>query len=125
MLIVICVVFSIWAPRRSRSVATIKQVLDNNAITALAALALIVPLSTRVFDLSFAYVMSLSGVTAAHFVVADNMSRRCSPLLAGIGVALIIGLINGFVVVVMRIDSFIGTLATGSLVAGLHQLRHR
>ena len=30
--------------------------------------------------------------------------------------ALIIGVINGFVVVVMRIDSFIGTLATGSLV---------
>ena len=36
--------------------------------------------------------------------------------LAGVGVALIIGVINGFVVVVMRIDSFIGTLATGSLV---------
>jgi ribose transport system permease protein len=38
-------------------------------------------------------------------------------MLLGIGVALIVGLINGFVVVVLRIDSFIGTLGTSSLVA--------
>jgi ribose transport system permease protein len=115
VLIVICIVFSIWAPQTFPQAATIKQVLDNNAITALAALALIVPLSARVFDLSFAYVMSLSGVTAAHFVAADNWNVVLA-LLAGIVAALIIGLVNGFVVVVMRIDSFIGTLATGSLV---------
>lgn len=115
VLIVICIVFSIWAPNTFPQGATIKQVLDNNAITALAALALIVPLSARVFDLSFAYVMSLSGVTAAHFVAADNWPVLLA-LLAGIGAALVIGLVNGFVVVIMRIDSFIGTLATGSLV---------
>ncbi|MBV9448924.1 MAG: ABC transporter permease [Streptosporangiaceae bacterium] len=115
VLVVICVVFSIWAPQTFPRVATIKQVLDNNAITGLAALALIVPLSTRTFDLSFAYVMSLSGVTAAHLIVADNTNIWLA-MLAGIGIALVIGVINGFVVVVMRIDSFIGTLATGSLV---------
>jgi len=72
-------------------------------------------LSARVFDLSFAYVMSLSGVTAAHFVAADNWNVLLA-MLAGIVAALIIGIVNGLVVVVMRIDSFIGTLATGSLV---------
>jgi ribose transport system permease protein len=115
VLILICVVFTIWAPRTFPEVTTVKQVLDDNALTALAALALIVPLSTRTFDLSFAYIMSLSGVTAAHLVVSDNTNLGLA-LLAGIAVALIIGVINGFVVVVMRIDSFIGTLATGSLV---------
>lgn len=115
VLIAICIVFSIWAPSTFPQGATIKQVLDNNAITALAALALIVPLSARVFDLSFAYVMSLSGVTAAHFVAADNWPVLLA-LLAGIAAALVIGLVNGFVVVIMRIDSFIATLATGSLV---------
>lgn len=115
VLLVICVVFSIWAPQTFPHLATVTQVADNNAVTALAALALIVPLSTRTFDLSFAYIMSLSGVTAAHFVVADNMNLVLATLI-GIGAALIIGVINGVVVVVMRIDSFIGTLATGSLV---------
>ena len=115
VLIIECIVFTIWAPDTFPQVATVKQVLDNNAITALAALALIVPLAARTFDLSFAYVMSLSGVTAAHFVAVDNLNVVLA-LLAGIGAALIIGVINGIVVVVMRIDSFIGTLATGSLV---------
>jgi ribose transport system permease protein len=115
VLIVICVVFSIWAPQTFPVMATVKQVLDDNAITALAALALIVPLSTRTFDLSFAYIMSLSGVTAAHLVVAENTNLWLA-MRAGIAVALVIGVVNGFVVVVMRIDSFIGTLATGSLV---------
>jgi ribose transport system permease protein len=115
VLIAICIVFSIWAPQTFPRMATVKQVLDNNSITALAALALIVPLSAGVFDLSFAYVMSLSGVTAAHFVVANNMNLLLA-VLAGIGAALIIGVVNGIVVVVMGIDSFIGTLATGSLV---------
>jgi ribose transport system permease protein len=115
VLIVICIVFTIWAPSTFPQMATVKQILDDNAITALAALALIVPLSAGVFDLSFAYVMSLSGVTAAHFVAANNMNVGLA-MLIGIGAALIIGVINGIVVVLMQIDSFIGTLATGSLV---------
>jgi ribose transport system permease protein len=115
VLIAICIVFSIWAPQTFPHLATVQQVLDDNAITGLAALALIVPLSTRTFDLSFAYVMSLSGVTAAHFIVTNSWNIWLAAL-AGIVVALIIGVINGFVVVVMRIDSFIATLATGSLV---------
>ena len=78
-------------------------------------MALIVPLSARTFDLSFAYTMSLSGVTAAHFVVKNNMNVELAMLL-GIGAALIVGVINGFVVVGLRIDSFIGTLGTGQLV---------
>jgi ribose transport system permease protein len=115
VLIVECIVFSIWAPHTFPHLATVKQIFNSNAITALAALALIIPLSARTFDLSFAYTMSLSGVTAAHFVVHDHLNVGLAMLL-GIGAALIIGVINGFVVVVMKIDSFIGTLGTGSLV---------
>lgn len=115
VLALIIIVFSFWVPNTFPTMATVKQVLDSSAITLMAALALIVPLSARTFDLSFAYVMSLSGVTTAHFIVANHMN----PVLAGVlGLlaALVIGLINGTVVVVMKIDSFIGTLATGSLV---------
>jgi ribose transport system permease protein len=115
VLAVIIVVFSLWVPHTFPTVATVKQILDSNAITAMAALALIVPLSTRTFDLSFAYVMSLSGCVAAHFVVQNNMNLVLACLL-GIASALVIGLINAIVVVRMKIDSFIGTLATGSLV---------
>jgi ribose transport system permease protein len=115
VLVIIVIVFTFWAPKTFFTVDTVKQILDGNAVTALAALAIIVPMSARVFDLAFAYVMSLSGVTAAHFIVNDHYGLTVSILL-GLGAALIVGLINAIVVVVMKIDSFIGTLATGSLV---------
>src|SRR5215211_4335104 len=113
----IALVFAIWVPDRFPQYATVKQVLNANAITALAALSITIPLTTRTFDLSFAFTMTMAGVTTAHFVAIG------SPLLiavgAGIAVALLIGLINAVVVVVMRIDSFIATLATGSLIQAL------
>jgi ribose transport system permease protein len=115
VLALIVIVFSFWAPDTFPTIATVKQVLDSNAITAMAALALVVPLSARTFDLSFAYTMSLAGVTTAHFVVQDHLNIALASSL-GVLAALLIGFINGFVVVVMKIDSFIGTLATGSLV---------
>jgi ribose transport system permease protein len=115
--LVICIVFAIWAPQTFPTTATIKQVLNTNAITALAALSITIPLACRVFDLSFAATMTLTGVVTAHFLVDGT------PLVLAIAIGLLVGVavgvLNAFVVVVMRIDSFIGTLATGSLISAL------
>jgi ribose transport system permease protein len=117
VLVGIVILFSIWAPDRFPQVATAKQIVNANALTALAALSITIPLATRVFDLSFAFTMSLSGVAAAHFV-AVGLPLPVA-LLVALAIAVGIGLVNAVVVVVMRIDSFIGTLATGSLIASL------
>lgn len=113
----IIVVFSIWVPETFPNVTTAKQILNANAITGLAALSVTIPLAARVFDLSFALNMTLCGVAVAHFVV-DGV-----PLLPAIGlgvlIGLVVGLINATVVVGMKIDSFIATLATGSLIQAL------
>jgi ribose transport system permease protein len=113
----IAIVFSIWVPDRFPEMATAKQILNANALTALAALSITIPLAARVFDLSFAFTMSLAGVAAAHFV-AVGMPLGVALLLA-LAVGMGIGVINATVVVVMRIDSFIATLATGSLIQSL------
>jgi ribose transport system permease protein len=113
----IIVVFSIWVPDTFPNITTAKQILNSNAITALAALSVTIPLAARVFDLSFALNMTLCGVAVAHFVV-DGV-----PLVAAVGlgvlIGLAVGLINATVVVGMKIDSFIATLATGSLIQAL------
>jgi ribose transport system permease protein len=114
----IIVLFSLWVPDTFPSAGTAKQILNSNAITGLAALSITIPLAARVFDLSFAGVMTLTGVAVAHFLAKDGI-----PLVPAVALALAIGLgvglINAIVVVVMRIDSFIGTLATGSLITAL------
>jgi ribose transport system permease protein len=118
VLLGIIVLFSLWVPETFPNLATAKQILNANAITALAALSITVPLAARVFDLSFAGVMTLTGVVVAHLIAKDGVPLV--PAIAlGLAVGLGVGLINAIVVVVMRIDSFIGTLATGSLLAAL------
>jgi ribose transport system permease protein len=114
----IIVLFSLWVPETFPNLDTAKQILNANAITALAAMSITIPLAARVFDLSFAGVMTLTGVAVAHLIAKDGI-----PVVPAIALALAIGvgvgLINAVVVVVMRIDSFIATLATGSLIAAL------
>jgi ribose transport system permease protein len=113
----IIVVFSIWVPDTFPNVTTAKQIFNANAITGLAALSVTIPLAARVFDLSFALNMTLCGVAVAHFVV-DGVPLVPAVFL-GVLIGFVVGLINATVVVVMKIDSFIATLATGSLIQAL------
>jgi ribose transport system permease protein len=113
--LLIIVIFTIWVPHLFPTDTTVKQVLNNNAVTGLVALSIVIPLATRVFDLSIGFTMTLSGVTVAHFIAATSVGLVPAILLA-LGAALVVGVINGIVVVGLGVDSFIGTLATGSLV---------
>ena len=102
----IIVLFSIWVPETFPNLATAKQILNANAITALAALSITIPLAARVFDLSFAGVMTLTGVAVAHLIAEERRAARPGDRLA-LAVGVGVGVINAVVVVVMRIDSFI------------------
>jgi ribose transport system permease protein len=115
VLLAIVLLFSLWVPETFPQMATVRQVLNTNAVVGLAALSIVVPLAARVFDLSFAYTMSLSGVTAAHFIANEGWPLWAA-VFAALGVSLLVGLINAVVVVIMRVDSLIGTLATGSII---------
>ena len=116
--LLIIVAFSVWVPDTFPTLDDGEQILNSNAVTGLIALSVVIPLAARVFDLSVAFTMTLTGVTVAHFAAQNGVGVAPAVALA-LGVALVIGVINGFVVVVMRIDSFIATLATGSLIEAL------
>jgi len=115
VLAVIVAAFCVWIPQVFISGATGQQILNSSAITALAALSIVIPLATQTFDLSIGFVMSLSGVTAAYFVAHTSLPLPIAVFL-GLGAAFVVGLINATVVVIFKIDSFIATLATGSLI---------
>jgi ribose/xylose/arabinose/galactoside ABC-type transport system permease subunit len=117
VLLAIIIIFSIWLPDLFPTIATVRQVLNGNEVTALIGLSLVIPLSARVFDLSVAYNATLSGVTTSYFL---THGLSIVPAVAlGLGAALLVGLINALVVVVLAVDSFIATLATGSLILAL------
>jgi ribose transport system permease protein len=116
--LVIVVVFSVWAPETFPTATTVKQVLNGNAVAGLVALSVVPPLAARVFDLSVAYTMSLTSVLTARFLVSAGLGPGTAIALA-MTAALLVGVVNGIVVVVLRVDSFIATLATGALVQSL------
>jgi ribose transport system permease protein len=122
VLLLMIVVFSIWVPDTFPESDTARQILNTNAISAMAALTLVVPLSAGVFDISVPNTMTLSGVLCTYAIVNSDYSVFVGILIA-VGVSVLVGVLNGVVVVLAKIDSLIGTLATGFLIQALVQWR--
>lgn len=117
--LVIFGVFAVWIPETFLTSTTWRTLLNEQAITALAALGLIAPLAAGVFDLSIGSQVGLGAVLAGWLQVHHGLSPAEAVLLTvlvGAGV----GLINGVLVAIVRLDSFIATLGVSSvLLAGV------
>lgn len=112
------IVFTIWKPDLFPTAQTVKSTLNEYAITGLAALSIVMPLAAGIFDLSIGSTVGFAGVFAGWSLNTLGLPPVVAiilTLLVGLG----IGLLNSLVVVRMKIDSFIGTLATGSIIAAL------
>ena len=113
-LVALFVVLSIVSPPFF-TVRNLKNILDEWSMQGVMAAALTLLLISGGFDLSMGAVFALSGVIAAkvtlHSSAALGMSAGC---LAGLGV----GLVNGIIVNVFRINAFVATLATSIMIAG-------
>jgi ribose transport system permease protein len=107
-------VFMAWVPDTWMTWLTHRSVLNQQAILMVVALGLLVPLSAGVFDLSIAATMSTSAIVVSWGLINKGWSIPVSVLLALLS-GLAIGAINGFLVVKVKIDSFIATLGTSSI----------
>jgi ribose transport system permease protein len=117
------VLFSLWIPDTWLSSVTPLSVLNIAfALPGMAAMAVLVPLVAGAFDLSIAGTMSAAAITTSCLLVNDNWSMW--PAIAvGMLAALIAGTVNGFLVVVVRINSFIATLATNAVLGAYAEWR--
>lgn len=112
------VLFSLWRPETFPTAQTITQIMNQYSVSGLMALALVLPLACGVFDLSVGYTMTVASVTVAWCLGPKDMAVGPAVTLTLLLCAAI-GLLNAIVVVVLKIDSFIGTLATGSALQAL------
>jgi ribose transport system permease protein len=101
-----------------RSSANIHNLVGNQSVTALVALAMIVPLVAGYFDLS---VSAITGVS--NIAVASAMSAYHLPvwpaLLAGMAISAVIGFVNGFLVAKVRLNGFVVTLGSYTVILGV------
>jgi len=116
--VVLIIIFSIWIPDLFVTQVTFHRVLNEYAITGIGALSVVLPLAAGVFDLSVGANIGLSGIVAGWVLVHTSLPPAVA-ILAALGTGLAVGLFNSLVVVVLRIDSFIGTLASGSIITAI------
>lgn len=103
-----------------RSTANINNIFANQSVTGLIALAMVVPLVCGYFDLSVAAIAGLTNVTAAA-VIGTHGQPVFVGILAAFAVGIAAGLINAFLVAGLRLNGFIATLGTYTLIGGLLQ----
>lgn len=95
------------------------NILDQQSATLIVAAAGTLVLVAGGIDLSVGAIYSLAGVTAAHFALQTNPAIA---IALGIGVGLLIGLANGLLTTVFRINALIATLAMSFIVTGCASL---
>ncbi len=118
--ILLAVVFSIAIPDTFLTASTWKSLLDTQVITALVAIGLCVPLATGVFDLSIGMTLGAGAVVSAYMLVKAGLPTPLAIVIA-LAVGALVGLINGLVVTVLNVDSFITTLGMTALLTAFVQ----
>jgi len=110
------VVFGLWSPNEFLTRATFQSVASSQSIAGILAIAVLVPLACGQFDLSVGANANLTGIvvilfqTSLHWGVIESV-------LVSVLIGLSVGAVNGFIVVKLRVNSFIATLAMSSVLA--------
>ncbi|WP_405436089.1 ABC transporter permease [Streptomyces avidinii] len=108
-------VFSLVLPDTFPTRDNISSILSNQSIPAILALGATIPIATGKFDLSMGYGLGLAHVMVLQLIVNTGWPWPLACLTVVLGGALV-GVLNGVIVEYVRIDSFIATLGTGSMM---------
>lgn len=108
-------IFSLTLPRTFPTLDTLDSILSTQSIPAVLALAAMVPIVAGAFDLSIGYGLGLAHVMVLYLVVEAEWPWPLACLAVIVG-GLVVGVLNGVIVEFGRIDSFIATLGTGSMM---------
>jgi ribose transport system permease protein len=114
--VAILAVFSILIPHTFLAATTWRTLFDNQVVTGLAAIALVIPLAAGVFNLAIGFQLGTGSIFIAWLLVHQGYSIPVSLLLSGL-FGCFLGVASAFLIVQMRIDSFIATLGVSSLLA--------
>jgi ribose transport system permease protein len=112
------ILFSILLPNTFPTMLNLRAILSDKAIIALLSLAAMIPMVAGRIDLTVGY-----GIVLWHILAISLQTVYGLPWPVAIGIVLVLGIatgiLNGILVEVARIDSFIATLGTGTILYAL------
>ncbi len=120
LLVGLLVFFSVFQTSSFFTVNNYRSILDNQTVVVLLAFAAMFPLLVGQFDLSIAAVLSLTNVFVIGFQSKQGMPVWVAIALT-FAIMMTVGLINGLIVVHLKVNAFVATLATGGVLGGVGQ----
>ena len=110
--------FAILSPKAFPTFGNFTNVLNQTSLVMILAGGLTLAVIVGELDLSVGFAASLHGILVTGLIVHDKIPI---PVAIAIVVAAgaLIGLVNGFIVTKMRVNSVIATLGTGTIITGL------
>ena len=115
---VIIAVFAIWDPSVFLTLSNLQIIASEQAITAMIALAMLIPLACGEFDLSVAQLMGFSAINCAWMQFQLHYPAGLAIVITLV-IGLLVGCTNAFLVVRLGISSFIATLGMTSILDAL------
>lgn len=115
------VVFGALNPDLFLTSNTLHSVAAEQAIVAMLGLAILIPLACGSFDLSIGANINLSAVLVTLLQVRWNFDMWTAIAITVI-VGILIGVLNGFIVVVLQVSSFIGTLGVATVLVAVQTI---
>jgi len=113
--ILLIVVFSIILPDTFPTMLNLRSILGDKAIIAILSLAAMIPMMAGRIDLTVGY-----GIVLWHILAIALQTHLGLPWPLAVIIVLLLGcalgLLNGFLVELAHIDSFIATLGTGTVL---------
>jgi len=114
-------VFSLWVPGLFFTAATAHTIASEQAVGGFLAIAVLVALVTGTYDLSVGAVANLSTIVVTWLQATEHLNMWLA-IVVTVAASCVIGLVNGFVVVRMRVNSFIATLGMGTILAAVQSI---
>ncbi|MCW6510627.1 ABC transporter permease [Lichenifustis flavocetrariae] len=113
--LLLIVLFSVMLPDTFPTLLNFRSIVADKAIIALLSLAAMIPMATGKIDLTVGY-----GIVLWHILAISLQTMFGLPWPVAVMVVILlgagVGLLNGLLVEVARIDSFIATLGTGTVL---------
>lgn len=119
LLVLLVILFSVLKPHTFPTYFNFQAIVGSKSIQAIVAIAIMIPIAANKFDLSVAFMLGISQVLA----IGLQRTGLSWPLVVVVILLFgaLVGLINGILVTVVGIDSFIATLGTGTVLLGLNE----
>lgn len=118
ILIALLIGFSLARPSSFATWDNYRSILNNEAVVVLLALAAMMPLIVGEFDLSVAGILGVAQALVTGLCALQGLPPGLAVVLSVLAGAAL-GLLNGLIVVKLKINAFVATLASSTVMGGV------